>query len=215
MSIARMRRVGREDRKKMGIPHTPPKSLYPSTVTRVKTPKEDREATKPMNGFYDDQPKPVAPSANPGAVRGKTEAELAAMTAAPAVEATEEEKARKSASISETVGIVDMGAKEELAERQAAAKAEDDPVVNDDMSVTRPMAVDTLEHFSGLTVKELKAFAEEYEIELDKQITKKADIVDAISKAFEARILKAMADDLPLGVLLQKSVDYYNSIPPK
>jgi len=223
MSIARMKRVGREDRKKRGIPHTPPKSLYPSTVTRVKNPKEDREATKQMDGFYDDAPKPVAPSANPGAMRGKTEAELAAKAASAPVELTDEEKARKSISISESVGIEDMGAKEELAERQAAAMGESETVVNDDLSVTRPGSshvdltaalaevVHTEQHFSGLTVKELKAFAEDYEIDLDKQLTKKADIVDFIAKAFEARVLKAHAVQ-PWGMLMQKTMDYYTKI---
>jgi hypothetical protein len=192
-------------------PARPKKSLYPSSVTRFKSRQEEIDAEKNETAVVE---KPS--SANYSVLkRAKSREEMKAIEETIEKEEVDEaQKLRKTTSISDLAGIVDMGADEEREERQAetvapteAIEPEKEPIApgeNDGI-------MDTSEHFAKLTVKEIKAFAEEYAIDIDKQLTKKADIVDFVTKAFEARIKEANGAE-PWTELLQKTMDYYGAI---
>lgn len=216
MSIERMKKVGQESRKKMGIPIAVPKNtLYPSTVIRVKNREEERKLAEAKT----EGTSTAVASANPSAaIRGKNQAEIEAQIRDREAPPSEDDVARKNTSISASAGIADMGAMEDLADRkteESQAEESKKPAETTKASIppegTPVHAIDTREYFSELTVKELKAFAEEYVIDIDKQLTKKADIVDCVAKAFKARIEEAN-DAEPWTELLQKTMDYYGAI---
>lgn len=234
MSVERMKRVGRTDRRSMRTPVADPparpkKSLYPSSVTRFKSRQEEIDAEKNATAVVE---KPS--SANYSVLkRAKSREEMKAIEETIEKEEVDEaQKLRKTTSISDLAGIVDMGADEEREERQAetvapkeATEPEEkpippgEPVVETGTGAEVPSPgendaigiMDTSEHFAKLTVKEIKAFAEEYVIDIDKQLTKKADIVDCVTKAFEVRIKEANGAE-PWTELLQKTMDYYGAI---